>query len=87
MARAIVTLIEQAYKDEDGVNTLQVSVMYFGADVPGTFKQESIPVNISAVTTTAQLGTAVASKVRSTAVVNGYTVPASQVLLPSFSAA
>lgn len=86
MAKAIVTGIEQAYL-ENSVPKVQVGVIYAGVDVPGTFQRKGIVIDISGVVNLADLGTTIASSVRTFATASGYTVAASNVFLPSYAAA
>lgn len=86
MAKAIVTGIDQAYV-ESGTPKVQIGVIYAGVDVPGTFQQKGIVVDISGVVNLADLGTTIAASVRTFATASGYTVAASNVFLPNYAAA
>lgn len=86
MAKAIVTGIQQGYV-ETGTPKLHVNVLYAGVDVSGTFQMKGVIVDISGVVNLADLATAVAAAVRTQATLNGWTVAANQVFLPSYAAA
>lgn len=87
MAKAVVINIPDGYVDGSNNFSLSVTVIYAGADVPGTFQKVSLGIDISAVTTIGGLATTIATAVRNWAAnSSSFTVPANQVFLPSYSA-
>lgn len=88
-ARGMVLSIEdaQAYTDAPSPTVIRwtVRVLYQGGDVPDGLMKQSLQVNVTSTTTPAQLSAAVVAKIQSTATENGFTVPVSGTLMPSYT--
>lgn len=62
----------------------EYSVAFYGADVPGGLQFKDVSINTDASTVLSTIPALIGTAVRAVAIVNGWTVPANKVLLPTY---
>lgn len=63
-----------------------ITVLYAGADVPGTYNQQQQYISMTGISNLAGLASAITTNVRTTGQSLGYTIPANSVFIPNYIA-